>query len=314
MMRLRYLPRLALNVDRLSEAVGKRIPGGADRLRVADVDEDEATLAVEALRALLARAEPGPDDVARVRVEGDMDERQASIVGQAVFGDADRVVVERPGATAPEDGLVVGVRVRVVRAASADLFKGRGSFAEAFLPDSVDEDPEIHEPAGVHELPVSTDRLDALTRADETALGAVPMGAHVPEVTWEAGCDARYRLLVGACADGHTHFPPRRVCPTCGSEAEPRPAPRHGRVHTLAVIAEGGGPTEFDFLQEAWGSYASLIVEPDGLAGTRIPGLGADAAPEDFGIGGRVEAVFRRIYATEGRWRYGTKFRPAPKA
>lgn len=309
-MRVRYLPRLALDRDALSEAVGKRVPSGEGLLRVIDVDEDEATLAVEAVRALVDRAGLALDDIVTIRLDGTDELRHAHVVGSAVLGDPERATLAstKPGPDA--DGVRIGVRVQAVRPSAPALFQGDSSYADAFLEGSEDAEPAPHEPAAPQELPADPDRLDALARAPAHAVDAIPMGAYVPEATWAASQDVRYRPQVGVCADGHAHFPPRRACPVCGVPTEQRAPVHRGRVHTFTVIAAGGGPTEFDFLQRAWGSYATMAVEPDGYPGARIPALAADTDPDDVRIGQSVGVAFRRIYAMQGAWRYGTKFRP----
>lgn len=310
-MRLRYLPRLTIDRDSLSTAVGKRVPAGDGPLRMTDVDEDEATMAVEAARALLARAGLTPDDVAALRLQGTDEPRHAQILGAAVVGDPARGHLADDASDPEDEGVHVGVTVQVVRPSAPALFQGATAFADAFLEGSEEAEPVPYEPSAPHELPADPDRLDVLARAQADApAGTVPMGAYVPEGTWAASERVRYRPQLGVCADGHAHFPPRPACPVCDAATERTPAPRKGRIHTYAVIAAGGGPTEFDFLQRAWGSYASLAVEPEGIEGVRIPALATDVDPDDLSIGQAVEAVFRRIYAMEGSWRYGTKFRP----
>ncbi len=308
-MRIRYLPRLVIDRDALSEAVGKRVPAGDGPLRVVDVDEDNATLAVEAVRALLTRADLSVEDVATIRIAGTDEPHHARLVGAAVLGAPQRAVLASEATPGDRDGIHVGVNVQAVRPSAPALFQGDSSFADAFLDGSQDAAPAPHEPAAMHELVAEPDRLDTLTRVQAAALDTTPMGAYVPPATWAASDDVRYRPQLGVCGDGHARFPPRPACPTCGKPAESRRFVTNGRVHTFTVIS-GGGPTEFDFLHQAWGSYASLAVAPEDHGDARIPALAADVDPEQISIGQPVEPVFRRIYAMQGAWRYGTKFRP----
>lgn len=79
-----------------------------------------------------------------------------------------------------------------------------------------------------------------------------------------------------------------------------------GAVATWTTIGPGAAPTEFIRLQDAVGAYhVAIAAFPDGSrtaglwAGMDAPAAGAPAAP-----------VLRRLYRTQGAWRYGVKFAP----
>jgi uncharacterized OB-fold protein len=247
------------------------------------------------------------DAVARVVVTGVSRTERLPTIGQALFGREDRVVDRSDARPLSGDAPVVHVDVQAIRPGSSRLLQGASAFAEAWLLGSEDAKAETYEPVAVTRLDPET--AMRLRSAEAEAVRALPMGAYVSDATWAHHRDARYRLLVSTCHENHSHFPPRDRCATCGGPTAQAPAPRTGRVHTCTVISQGGGPSEFDFLQAAWGSYASIVVEPDGLDGVRIPGILADTPGESIAIGAPVEAVFRRIYGMQGQWRYGMKFR-----
>lgn len=78
-----------------------------------------------------------------------------------------------------------------------------------------------------------------------------------------------------------------------------------GKVLTWTTIGPGAAPTEFLRLQDAVGAYHVVLVESGanrtvGLwAGTQVPTTGLAARP-----------VLRRLWRTQGAWRYGVKFAP----
>ncbi|MCA1818559.1 MAG: hypothetical protein ABR562_00460 [Thermoplasmatota archaeon] len=79
-----------------------------------------------------------------------------------------------------------------------------------------------------------------------------------------------------------------------------------GRVRTWTTIGAGAAPAEFLRLQDAVGAYHVVLVESGphrtvGLwTGTGAPATGAEVRP-----------VLRRLFRTQGAWRYGVKFAPA---
>ncbi|MES2155733.1 MAG: hypothetical protein V4510_11410 [bacterium] len=79
-----------------------------------------------------------------------------------------------------------------------------------------------------------------------------------------------------------------------------------GKVMTWTTVSAGAAPTEFTRLQDAVGAYHVVLV---GLADrARTVGLWTDAAPPQTGQA--ATPVLRRLFRTQGAWRYGIKFSP----
>ena len=79
-----------------------------------------------------------------------------------------------------------------------------------------------------------------------------------------------------------------------------------GKVLSWTTIGAGAAPSEFIRLQDAVGAYHVVLVE---CGGERTVGLWAgDAAPR---TGEAARPVLRRLFRTQGAWRYGVKFAPA---
>lgn len=100
---------------------------------------------------------------------------------------------------------------------------------------------------------------------------------------------ARYRLEAARCGGcGKVAYPPRRVCPSCGSEdwKAIRLSP-HGKVVTSTVIHVP--PT--DFLMEA--PYAMAVVETP--EGARLMVQVVDCDPAEVKPGTEVTLEFRLI-------------------
>jgi len=75
------------------------------------------------------------------------------------------------------------------------------------------------------------------------------------------------------------------------------------KVLTWTTIGPGAAPTEFLRLQDAVGAYHVVLVES---AGRRTVGLWAGTtAPK---TGDVARPVLRRLWRTQGAWRYGIKF------
>jgi uncharacterized OB-fold protein len=75
-------------------------------------------------------------------------------------------------------------------------------------------------------------------------------------------------------------------------------------VVTWTTVSAGAAPTEFARLQDAVGAYHVVLVEfPDGK---RTVGLWTDTSPPTVGAAART--VLRRLFRTQGSWRYGVKF------
>lgn len=79
-----------------------------------------------------------------------------------------------------------------------------------------------------------------------------------------------------------------------------------GTVLSWTTIGAGAAPAEFIRLQDAVGAYHVVLVE---CGGERTVGLWAgEGAPA---AGQAVRPVLRRLFRTQGAWRYGVKFAPA---
>lgn len=79
-----------------------------------------------------------------------------------------------------------------------------------------------------------------------------------------------------------------------------------GMVLSWTTIGAGAAPSEFMRLQDAVGAYHVVLVD---CAGERTVGLWAGDGPPRTGQA--VQAVLRRLFRTQGTWRYGVKFAPA---
>ena len=278
-----------------------------------NIDEDEATLAVDAAHEALQMAQLGPNRVTRLVVVG---ERAADWgpVAQLALGlrhakldlSADG---HRPGST---EGVVLtlhstGLRANAV-APAGDVrteATARLDADDRHAGDATGPATTIrHAPGRV----VNPETLERLIRAEAKALASVPMGAHVPRGTWDAALEARYRLLASVCDHcKRGHHPPLNPCPMCGGHTRAESLWKPGRLHTWTIVAAGAGPSEFDPWQEVWGEYGVAVVEYE--HGIRVAGMMADTDPKPLRAGALMEPIFRRLYAQEGVWRYGTKFR-----
>ncbi|MFQ6037656.1 MAG: Zn-ribbon domain-containing OB-fold protein [Candidatus Aminicenantales bacterium] len=116
----------------------------------------------------------------------------------------------------------------------------------------------------------------------------------------------RYRLEANACsACGVKFFPPREVCPGCGSqELEKTKLAETGRLLTYTIIRVPPQP----FVDQA--PYAVGIAELDD--GVKLMGQIVDCEFDMLKVGMRVKLEFRKI-AEEGASGiicYGYKFVP----
>lgn len=76
-----------------------------------------------------------------------------------------------------------------------------------------------------------------------------------------------------------------------------------GKVLSWTTIGAGAAPTEFMRLQAAVGTYHVVLVD---CAGERTVGIWTgEGAPR---IGQDARPVLRRLFRTQGAWRYGVKF------
>jgi len=116
----------------------------------------------------------------------------------------------------------------------------------------------------------------------------------------------RYKLEGTKCLDcGNVSFPPRRVCPKCGSESYiTRMLKPEGEVYSYTVI--NSPPEHF----ESQSPYAVAMVKLDD--GPIISTQLTDVDFDKIEIGMRVEMVTRklRVYGKNGLIIYGYKFRP----
>ncbi len=79
-----------------------------------------------------------------------------------------------------------------------------------------------------------------------------------------------------------------------------------GKVVSWTTIGAGAAPAEFIRLQDAVGAYHVVLVD---CGGERTVGLWASEVPPRTGQA--VQPVLRRLFRTQGAWRYGMKFVPA---
>ncbi len=118
----------------------------------------------------------------------------------------------------------------------------------------------------------------------------------------------RYRLEAARCTEcGLTAFPPRLICPGCGStDFEETRLPDTGTILTYTVIRVA--PSQF--VDEA--PYAVGVVELEG--GTRITTQITDVPLDKIAIGQKVKVEFRRIReeGQAGILCYGYKCVPMP--
>jgi hypothetical protein len=77
-----------------------------------------------------------------------------------------------------------------------------------------------------------------------------------------------------------------------------------GKVVSWTTIGAGAAPTEFQRLQEAVGSYHVVLVEFPG--GKRTVGIWSGEQPPN--VGQAAVPLLRRLFRTQGAWRYGVKF------
>ncbi len=116
----------------------------------------------------------------------------------------------------------------------------------------------------------------------------------------------RYMLEGTKCLDcGNLSFPPRRVCPRCGSENYvPRGLKPEGEVYSYTLVTSP--PEHF----ESQAPYPVAMIKLDD--GPIVSAQLTDVNYEDVKIGMRVEMVTRKLraYGKNGLIIYGYKFRP----
>jgi uncharacterized OB-fold protein len=114
----------------------------------------------------------------------------------------------------------------------------------------------------------------------------------------------RYRLEAGKCAScGCVCFPPRLICPRCGS-----------RAFAKTKLAESGKILTFTIIRVAPHQYVDQAPYAVGIAeqddGVKLTAQIVDCPFEDLKIGLRVKIEFRKIYeeGDAGIIYYGYKF------
>jgi uncharacterized protein len=292
----------------LEPRVTKPLAEQRDGVRMADIDEDEVTMALDAAHALLEQEGRKASEVTGVVVASRTASGLAPVVAQILTGDASK----GREVTAPEledvaaEGLTICILSDAVRPTTGRLATLIDTAAEAWIAGGART--SAPPPEAGRDLDAAL--WDRMAKREPTGAMQSSMGAFIPMATWEAASGSRLRRHVSVCPKGHASFPARSTCLTCQRPTQVQEASRHATVYTYTVISPGGGPTEFDFLQEVHGAYASLIVSLDGHEGVRAPGIATQTPLEELRIGLPVESVVRRIYGFDGAWRYGTKYRP----
>lgn len=266
--------------------------GGEAPVGLCNLDEDGATLAIEAGHELLARSNTAPQAIGRLILVGAAPELLPTI--QLALG-------IHPGAAGAE----LHIEVHAPRAGTQDAPDSRPAYATARLGDP---HPIPGNSSSRARLIGTPDQLRRLVKAEGDAVRAVPMGAYVPRGTWDATLEARCRLLASVCDTCHAgHHPPLAVCPVCRRATRTVGLWKPGRLYSWTTVASG--PSEFDPWLQVWGEYTVAIVEHE--LGIRLAGILLDADASGLHEGQALEPVLRRLYAQDGSWRYGVKFRPA---
>lgn len=160
---------------------------------------------------------------------------------------------------------------------------------------------------------------EAVRRARGPALDARSEGAYLPFPRYAEGLASRWRLEGERCGRcQYLSFPARGACRGCGAvdglraEGLPREG---GVVEAVTTVGAGAQPTEFDPQVEERGPYSVAIVRFG--ESVRATLQVTDAPAGALRVGDRVRTALRRLYATEGAWRYGLKAvpsTPAPRA
>lgn len=138
--------------------------------------------------------------------------------------------------------------------------------------------------------------------AEAAAKAAYGKAASRPEAEWQ-----RHRLARES-PDGEADFPLGAY--VLGARHDAVLAQRlrlpAGTVLSWTTIGAGAAPAEFIRLQDAIGAYHVVLAD---CGGERTAGLWVgDGAPR---TGQAVRPVLRRLFRTQGAWRYGVKFAPA---
>lgn len=273
--------------------------------RLPALDEDEATFAVAAARALMKQRHVAASTIRRLECVSTTGTGW-SVHVQIALGLRHATVLETASETVAEGTL--RITSNAPRFGSPHLGRVEAMAVAEFPGPGKDIDASERTSRSIDEA-----KATKLAMWEAKAPAAVPMGAYIPKPTWDASLDARYRLVASYCSKCRRgHHPRLDPCPVCGGATETRELAAPGTLYTHTVIAAGGGPTEFDPFQETEGTYGVAIVDfGDAI---RVAGLLTGTDLGGLNIGQKMEPVFRRIYAQEGAWRYGTKFRTAKQA
>jgi Predicted nucleic-acid-binding protein containing a Zn-ribbon len=116
----------------------------------------------------------------------------------------------------------------------------------------------------------------------------------------------RYRFEGLKCVDcGHVSFPPRRICPVCGSEnSRPMELKPEGEIYSHTIVRS---PPEHFVLQAPY-AVAMIRLKDGPLISAQLTDVDIDSIE----IGMEVEMVTRKLkeYGKDGVIIYGYKFRP----
>lgn len=270
--------------------------------RLPGLDEDEATFAVAAARALLNQRNIVASSVRRLECLSTTNQGWATHA-QIALGLREATVDEKQSGELPAGTL--RITSNAPRYGSPHFGNVEAMAVAEWFGEGKDIDASDPVSRSIDEA-----KATKLSTWETRAPLAVPMGAYIPKPTWDASLDARYRLVAGYCTQCKRGQHPRLdPCPICGRPTEVRELAARGSLYTHTVIAAGGGPTEFDPFQDTDGTYGVAVVDfGDAI---RVAGILTDTDLPSLAIGQKMDAVFRRVYAQEGAWRYGTKFRAA---
>jgi|GEM_PF-376204 len=278
------------------------------------LDEDEATMAVAAATSVLHRGRLAATQVRRIAVSSRTGTGLAPTIAAALGVAPERVeesaaiLFGQTHVGTPGEGPVLLIQTEAPRPGRVPSEGvGKGAFAVAKLSGpGIAADGDVR--LGADPFSLERDVVDKLAQWERDATRRVTMGAYIPAATWQRSLGARYRLEGATCPQGHVSYPPRTLCPACGSPSTSVPLPRPGTVETYTVVAKGAGPSEYDPWQSVAGEYAVVVAR---FGAARVPGVWTDAPTSSLRIGARVEPVFRRLFGQDGEWRYGLKLRPA---
>ena len=243
--------------------------------RVFGADSDATTLAVA---ALLHRTVD--ELVTSVSIPDGFDARSISQATGIQSHNLD------DGSTAPWDLLLSDEATVVLARHGAEV-------TLADLEISVDVDEGFHE---------------AINEAWRTELssGHVSQGAYVSQAQYQEAALPRLSL-VGQTAEGAILWPPRFSHLVAGVETSNQPLKREGTIQTWTTLSAAGAPSEFSLRAPLLGGISTVLLHLDD--GPKGVFLVVDDEDVDFAMDGKMELVFRRLYAQEGVVRYGLKAR-----